>query len=278
MSGIRRYIKDRLKSVPLVAKLEKRYQAVRRAEQLLVEAAQIRNDQDRLKDELAKAMDDLVKVRDEQVKAKDELTSLLANFEKSVPVALRACARNAAGGEEAACRARGALARRMEYVRAELLLACGGPSALARAQLAVAPRILAQEKLAVMSADRSIRCALRCQAEAPADVLNIWTWAAPGVDIVAEPGNLPFTPGELAEIRIDHMDEIYPWDFARTLLPYWRELLGPEGLLRCTVSDGAKARALLTEAGYAVVAASAADTGAGEAPLHEFIAARGQLS
>lgn len=278
MNGIRRLIKDRLKAIPLVAKLGKRYRAFVGVMQLQAETEQLKAELHRLRAQLDTslvAQNSRDTTQADLDKTKDDLELLLANFERSVPVALRACARNAAGGKEAARRTDGGLARRMEYVRAELLLACGGPTALAQAQLEAAPRILAQEKLAVMSAARSIRCALRCQAEAPADVLNIWTWAAPGVDIVAEPGNLPFTPGELAEIRIDHMDEIYPRDFARTLLPYWRVLLGTEGHLVCTVTDGGATQALLAEAGYVIVTVSAADVRVGKAPLHEFIAARG---
>lgn len=286
MSGIKQCIKNRLKAIPLVAKLEERYRAFGMTRQLQAEVEQLVGDVYRLKEQLetwqadqAKALgrtnEDMAGAKEDFARAKDDLTILLRDFEKSVPVALRACARNAAGGGEAGRGPDGALARRMEYVRAELLHAIGGEAALARAQQARPPRILAQEKLAAMSAAHSTRCAVGLAGEAPADSLSVWTWAAPGVDIVAEPGNLPFAPAELAEIRVDYMDECFPRAFLQVLLPYWRGLLGQEGRLRCTVADGPGMKALLEETGYGILSVSPADSLPGSESLHEILVRRG---
>lgn len=63
--------------------------------------------------------------------------------------------------------------------------------------------------------------------------VNVDQRALPGVDVVADAGNLPFDPGSVSELAAFHLVEHFREHHAATvLLPHWRSRLRPDGLLR----------------------------------------------
>jgi hypothetical protein len=67
--------------------------------------------------------------------------------------------------------------------------------------------------------------------------INVDRRKLPGVDIIAEVGNLPFSEGSVREIFSAHMLEHFPRKELGHLLPYWRSLLAPGGRFRAVVAD-----------------------------------------
>lgn len=99
------------------------------------------------------------------------------------------------------------------------------------------PCILAPEKIDKARAT-GVRLNLGC-GHTPLDgYVNVDQRELPGVDIVADVGNLPFEEGSLSEIHSAHLLEHLPQERLRRLLPYWRSLLGPNGAFRAVVPDG----------------------------------------
>lgn len=148
-------------------------------------------------------------------------------------------------------------AARIEFVRREILfeLKYGPPPASSSAASSPAPspapgptpgplpaqiqpRILSAEKVAAMR-ERGLRVNLGC-GHIPLDgYINVDMRALPGVDIVAEAGNLPFEPASLTELRSAHLLEHFPQEeLRRRLLPYWHSLLAPGGSFVAVVPDG----------------------------------------
>jgi glycogen(starch) synthase len=86
-------------------------------------------------------------------------------------------------------------------------------------------------KLAAM--DGALRVNLGC-GEKPVDgYINVDFRDLPGVDVVADVRNLPFEPGSLAELMSAHLVEHFrQHQLATVVLPYWRTLLAPGGVLR----------------------------------------------
>jgi predicted SAM-dependent methyltransferase len=103
--------------------------------------------------------------------------------------------------------------------------------------LEVSPKVISADKLAAARTN-ALRINLGC-GHVPLDgYLNIDRRELPGVDIVAEAGNLPFGPGEIDEIVSAHLLEHFPQEqLKRELLPYWKSLLKPGGLFRAVVPD-----------------------------------------
>jgi SAM-dependent methyltransferase len=126
---------------------------------------------------------------------------------------------------------------RTEFVRREILFEnrYGGQhnrGFVAEAQ----PKILAIEK--VSQTGTEIRLNLGC-GHLPIDgYLNVDGRELPGVDIVAEVGDLPFEPGTVARIHSAHLLEHFPVEeLSRRLLPYWFDLLRPGGIFTAVVPD-----------------------------------------
>lgn len=70
------------------------------------------------------------------------------------------------------------------------------------------------------------------------DYVNVDLRELPGVDVVAEATDLPFGPGEALEIRSSHLLEHFPREqLLRQVLPHWRAILKPGGLLRSITPD-----------------------------------------
>jgi predicted SAM-dependent methyltransferase len=70
--------------------------------------------------------------------------------------------------------------------------------------------------------------------EKPLDgYVNVDIRPGEGVDAIADAGSLPFAEGSLEEIASFHLVEHFREHQLRTvLLPYWRSLLAPDGILR----------------------------------------------
>jgi len=134
-------------------------------------------------------------------------------------------------------------AARIEFVRREIFYemkyAPPGAALHATAPFSqIEPRVLSAEKLATQR-NSGLRVNLGC-GHIPLDgYVNVDMRALPGVDIVAEAGNLPCEPGTLREIRSAHLLEHFPQEeLRRRLLPYWFSLLAPGGTFIAVVPDG----------------------------------------
>jgi hypothetical protein len=129
---------------------------------------------------------------------------------------------------------------RVEFIRKELMFemryGASAPPEQAE-QLRVESKILTPEKLDA-ARKTGIRLNLGCGHVALEGYLNVDRRSLPGVDIVSEVDDVPFTAGQLAEIFSAHLIEHFPQEqLRRTLLPYWRNLLRPGGLFRVVAPD-----------------------------------------
>lgn len=134
---------------------------------------------------------------------------------------------------------------RMDFVRREIMFEvkyAQHPSPANGTRLE--PKVASQEKL---DRARQIppRLNLGC-GHIPLDgYLNVDQRELPGVDLIAEAGNVGLPAGGVEEIFSAHLLEHFPEEeLRRRLLPYWYELLRPGGTFRAVVPDG---EAMLTE-------------------------------
>jgi predicted SAM-dependent methyltransferase len=132
---------------------------------------------------------------------------------------------------------------RVEFVRREMMFELrfgtgeGAHSQVGREVLK--PRVLSPEKVAAARASGSIRLNVGCGHIPQADYVNVDMRDLPGVDVMAEAGELPFEPGSVDEIASAHLVEHFPQEeMRRRLLPHWRNLLKPGGRLRAVTPDG----------------------------------------
>lgn len=148
----------------------------------------------------------------------------------------------------------GEIAARIEFVRSEILYemryapaglgASTAPESGSHGPIAgpvrqtLEPKVLSQDKLDALPAN-GLRVNLGCGHIPVDDYINVDMRALPGVDIVAEAGNLPLEPGTLRELRSAHLLEHFPQEeLRRRLLPYWFSLLAPGGRFTAIVPDG----------------------------------------
>jgi hypothetical protein len=136
-----------------------------------------------------------------------------------------------------------ALAARVEFVRREILfeMKYGGSVKIERPSAPPAslqPHVVSTDKLAAFR-QSGLRLNLGC-GHIPLDgYVNVDMRAVPGVDIVAEAGNIPVEPGTVQEVHSAHMLEHFPQEeLRRRLLPYWFSLLVPGGIFKAIVPDG----------------------------------------
>lgn len=133
---------------------------------------------------------------------------------------------------------------RLEFVRNEFMFELRSATGAAEGVAQTAPIVRNPERL---STTVPLRVNVGCGPVPLPGYVNCDARDLPGVDVVADAGNLPFAPGEVAEIFSAHVLEHFPQEYLRrTLLPYWRTLLAPSGELRAVVPD---AEAMLTEYG-----------------------------
>jgi hypothetical protein len=130
--------------------------------------------------------------------------------------------------------------QRVEFVRQQILsepkygrdASVKGPSRVTKS------RLIASEKLAAAQAI-GLRFNLGCGHIPLEGYFNVDQRELPGVDLVADAGDLPVEPGTALEIFSAHLVEHFPQEMLRrSLLPYWKALLAPGGLFRAVVLDG----------------------------------------
>jgi predicted SAM-dependent methyltransferase len=126
---------------------------------------------------------------------------------------------------------------RTEFIRREILFETRYGAQRDRGFVAeIQPQIVANKK--VIASGTDIHLNLGC-GHLPIDgYLNVDGRELPGVDIVAEVGDLPFDPGTVSQIHSAHLLEHFPIEeLSRRLLPYWFELLRPGGRFTAVVPD-----------------------------------------
>ena len=129
------------------------------------------------------------------------------------------------------------LYKRVEFVRQETLFEVLYGKRAAPAEEARAPVITNLEKVHSFR-NGALRVNLGCGHLPLNDYLNVDRRELPGIDIVADVGNLPFEEGEVDEIFSAHLLEHFPLEqLKRSLLPYWQRLLKPGGAFRAVVPD-----------------------------------------
>lgn len=128
---------------------------------------------------------------------------------------------------------------RFEMVRREVLYEMRyGMHAAASPAKRLEPRVIAREKVAAAMV-QGPRLNIGCGHVALDGYVNVDGRELPGVDIVADVTGLPFDPGTVREIFSSHLVEHFPQEqLRRSLLPYWKSLLMPQGVLRAVVPDG----------------------------------------
>lgn len=137
-----------------------------------------------------------------------------------------------------------AIWERIEFVRCEMMFEMKygrpvlGAAALNTEVNRVEPKIVSLEK--VESARQlGLRLNLGC-GHLPLDgYVNVDRRELPGVDVVADAGDLRFDEGSVREIFSAHLLEHFPEELLRRrLIPTWRNLLAPGGIFRAVVPDG----------------------------------------
>jgi hypothetical protein len=125
---------------------------------------------------------------------------------------------------------------RLDVVREETLLEIRYG---AQQEPAREAKILDPAKLARLS-EVGLRLNLGCGHIPLDDFLNVDMRDLPGVDVVAQVGDLPFEPDTIHEIHSAHMLEHFPQEeLKRRLLPHWFSRIAPGGAFRAIVPDGA---------------------------------------
>lgn len=177
---------------------------------------------------------------DRFVNLEEQMRVVLADvtgLERYVPAVLSAIAsQNAMNranvrSEAEISRLVGSVLERFEAVRAELT----GSDATDLGAL-VEPKVLHPERLS--PTDGVVRLNLACGHRTLPGFVNVDSQPFDEVDVVADPRNLPFDPGSVAEVRAVHLLERYPAsELERTVLPHWLALLAPGGSLVAVVRD-----------------------------------------
>jgi glycogen(starch) synthase len=91
------------------------------------------------------------------------------------------------------------------------------------------PTVVNPEALAAAE----LRINVGCGEQPLRGYVNVDFRELPGVDVVADAARMPFEPGSLKEVASYHLIEHFREHHARTvLLPHWRSLLRPDGMLR----------------------------------------------
>jgi hypothetical protein len=141
---------------------------------------------------------------------------------------------------------------RVEFVRREIMYEMRyGREALESEDHKVRTQIVNPEKLSVAINDE-VKLNLGCGHLPMAGYINVDMRELPGVDVVADVGDLPFERASLREVFSSHLLEHFPQEkLVRRLLPYWFDLLVPGGEFRAIVPDGQAMLAALAAGNYA---------------------------
>lgn len=101
---------------------------------------------------------------------------------------------------------------------------------------ATVPRIVGTERLLAMGAN--LRLNLGCGLKPTPDYFNVDARELPGVDMIADVRSLPFRQGTASEIYAAHLVEHFTqMELTTVVLPSWRRILKPSGVLRVVVPD-----------------------------------------
>jgi predicted SAM-dependent methyltransferase len=93
-----------------------------------------------------------------------------------------------------------------------------------------------------------VKVNLGCGEKPWPEYLNVDLYRLQDVDVVADARRLPFEPGSLAELASSHLVEHFREHQLRTgVLPYWKSLLQPDGVLRIICPNWAAMVRELTE-------------------------------
>ena len=141
---------------------------------------------------------------------------------------------------------------RLEFVRREIFYEmkfASGPREQSTGPTAT--RILNQEKVENARQSGNLRVNIGC-GHVPIDgYVNVDMRDLPGVDVVADVGDLPFETGSVDEVFSSHVLEHFPEEqLRRALLPHWHNVLAPGGKLRAIVPDGEAMLAQYAEGNY----------------------------
>ncbi len=130
---------------------------------------------------------------------------------------------------------------RVEFVRREIMFEMryrGSAPATGEERSRTAARILNPEKVAA-ARDAGIKVNLGCGHIPLPGYVNVDMRELPGVDVVADVGDLPFGSASLREVFSAHLLEHFPQEeLIRRLLPHWYDLLAPGAAFRAVAPDG----------------------------------------
>jgi hypothetical protein len=113
------------------------------------------------------------------------------------------------------------------------------------ARPAAGPRIVAPDRIARAKAS-GLKLDLDCARGAGAGFITVGRSAGDGIDVIAEPGELPFEQASVIEIDAGGLlDRVAQEELRRRLLPFWFSLLAPGGSFRAAVRDASAALAAL---------------------------------
>lgn len=127
---------------------------------------------------------------------------------------------------------------RVEFVRRELLFELRYGTDHVSGPGVEAPTRIVNKKKVDAARSKALRLNVGC-GHLPMDgFVNVDIRELPGVDVIAEASRMPFSPGEATEIFSAHLLEHFPQEeLRRNVLPAWRKLLKPGGVLRAVVPD-----------------------------------------
>jgi glycogen synthase len=122
------------------------------------------------------------------------------------------------------------LQRKQEMLALNLRERVGGDTSPAQQ---IEPRIVDEERYRELTADGAARINVGCGEKPLPEYINVDMRQGEGVDVVADAANLVFEPASLGEIASFHLVEHFREQHLRqTILPHWRSLLRPDGILR----------------------------------------------
>ncbi|MDR7039984.1 prefoldin subunit 5 [Methylobacterium sp. BE186] len=140
---------------------------------------------------------------------------------------------------ENARRGIGELWGRLEVKRNEIFHEISSESGSAEMKnTPAACRILNEGKVKHAKLSKDIKLNLGFDFVPLNDHINVGALEIPGVDVVADIGEMPFEESSVNEIRSAHLLEHLPQERLRRLLRYWRGLLKEGGKFRAIVTDG----------------------------------------
>ncbi|TGQ66899.1 MAG: FkbM family methyltransferase [Mesorhizobium sp.] len=191
---------------------------------------------------LSRRLNELTKTHS---RASDSETAALAERLEEVVAALsqRADAVEARGKNADA--AISSLWERVEFVRRETLFefnhgSKGQSAPNGGGDQKIRPLIVSAGKFEAARRERRLRLNLGSGHIALTEYINVDARHLPGVDVVADVGDLPFEEHSVDEIFSAHLVEHFPLEtMRRRLLPYWRSRLRPGGVFKAVTPDAA---------------------------------------